>query len=194
MTSESGSNMSDDRPAARKLAIAVLALAVSMFGQRPHADAAELEYAVKAAYLYRFTPFVEWPASAFPSRSSPFYICVLGSDPFGESLDQALNGRQVGDHPLRARRLQMLDGPGECQILYLGTSRTQTAEAAVEKVRGTPVLTVAEQSLGVSGCVVQFLVRDGHVRFTIDAAAANANRVVVSAKLLSLAAAGQAGS
>lgn len=167
-------------------------MVLALFGQRPHAG--ELEYAVKAAYLYRFTPFVQWPASAFPTASSPFYVCILGSDPFGQSLDQALSGRQVGDHPLRARRIQALDGAGECQILYLGTAHPQTAEAAVEKVRGTPVLTVAEQSLGVSGCVVQFITRDGHVRFTIDAAAANANRVVVSAKLLNLAAAVQAGS
>jgi hypothetical protein len=182
------------RPSGPRLASVALTLVLALFGQRPHADAAELEYAVKAAYLYWFTPFVQWPASAFQSPSSPFYVCVLGSDPFGQSLDQAISGRQVGDHPLRARRIQALDGAGECQILYLGTARPQTALAALDKVRGTPVLTVEEQSLGVSGCVVQFIIKDGHVRFTIDAAAANANRVVVSAKLLNLAAAVQAGS
>jgi hypothetical protein len=157
------------------------------------ADTGAAEYVIKAAYLYKFTPFVEWPASAFASPSSPFYVCVLGADPFGPSLDQAVVGRQVGEHPIRIRRLQALDGPDECHILYLDMSRAEVA-AALNKVRGTPVLTVTEQSLGAGGGVVQFIVRSGHVLFSIDANAAAANRVVISAKLMSLAAALQAGS
>jgi hypothetical protein len=153
-----------------------------------------LEYEIKAAYLYKFTPFVEWPSSAFAAPTSPFYVCVFGDDPFGSILDQALGGHQVGDHPVKVRRLQSVDGASECHILYIGPSRPELAAAALAKVRGSPVLTVTEQSLGVSGGVVQFVVRDGHVRFTIDAGAASANRVVISAKLLSLAALHRTGS
>ena len=150
-----------------------------------------LEYVVKAAYLYKFAPFVEWPPTAFSSPSSPFTICVLGADPFGPSLDQVLAGHQVGEHAVRVRRLQASDQPDQCQILYAATSRAQVS-AVLSKVRGAPVLTVTEQSLGVSGAVVQFYVKDGHVRFTLDPAAASANGMTISAKLLSLAAA-QAG-
>ena len=157
------------------------------------ANGQALEYVVKAAYLYKFTPFVEWPASAFSAPASPFYLCVLGDDPFGSSLDQAVRGHLVGDHPVRIRRLQTLEEAGECHILYLGTARAKLASAALEKVHGAPVLTVTEQSSGVSGGVVRFLIKDGHVRFTIDTAAAAANRMVISAKLLSLAASNQAG-
>lgn len=180
-----------------RFALAFLALGAALLPRPSPATAADggaLEYVIKAAYLYKFTPFVAWPASAFAAPSSPFYVCVLGADPFGSSLDQAVNGHQVGDHPVKVRRLQALDGSGECHILYLGATRAQTATAALDKVRGTPVLTVTEQSHGVSGGVVQFLVKDGHVRFTIDAGAAAANRVTISAKLLSLAASVQAGS
>jgi hypothetical protein len=151
-----------------------------------------LEYVVKAAYLFKFTPFVEWPPSAFAGPSSPFNICVLGADPFGAALDQVLAGHQVGEHAVRVRRLQATDPPDQCQILYAAASRAQVA-AALNKVKGAPVLTVTEQSLGVSGAVVQFYVKDGHVRFSLDPAAATANGMTISAKLLSLAAAMQAG-
>jgi hypothetical protein len=177
-----------------RAACAALALALTALASPLAAQSGTIEYTIKAAYLFRFTPFVEWPSSAFATSSSPFNVCVLGGDPFGPSLDQAWNGRQVGGHPVRVRRLQGLDGSNECHILYIGESRAQTATAALSKVRGSPVLTVTEQSLGVSGGVVQFVVKDGHVRFTIDAGAAAANRVVISAKLLSLAASVKAGS
>jgi hypothetical protein len=152
-----------------------------------------LEYVVKAAYLYKFTPFVEWPPAAFANASSPFNICVMGADPLGSSLEQVLAGHQVGEHSVRVRRLQATDQPDDCQILYAAASRAQVA-AALNKVKGAPVLTVTEQSLGVSGAMVQFYVKDGHVRFTLDPAAAQAHGMMISAKLLSLAAAIQAGS
>lgn len=175
------------------LNLIALILALTTFCSPAPAESGTMEYVIKAAYLLKFTPFVEWPAAAFAAPSSPFYVCVLGGDPFGSDLDQALSGHQVGGHPVKVRRLQALDGPDECHILYLGSARAQ-AQAALNKVRGTPVLTVTEQSQGISGGVVQFVVKDGHVRFSIDAGAAAANRVVISAKLLSLAASFQAGS
>lgn len=167
----------------------LLAVVLAACGLPVAAQGDTLEYAVKAAYLYKFTPFIDWPANAFTGPNSPFYVCVLGGDPFGAVLDQALEGHQVGDHPIRTRRLQAMDGGGECHILYVGATKAQAAEAALTKLRGAPVLTVTEQSAGLSGQIVQFEIRDGHVRFTIDAAAAAANHVTISAKLLSLAAA-----
>lgn len=170
-------------------ALALLALPAA--GRTAAGDGA-LENEVKAAYLYKFTPFIEWPASAFAAPSSPFTVCILGADPFGATLDQVLAGHQVGEHSVRVRRLQATDQPDQCQILYAAASRAQVA-AALNKVKGAPVLTVTEQNLGVSGAVVQFYVKDGHVRFTLDPAAATANGMTISAKLLSLAAAMQAG-
>lgn len=184
------------RPRRRGLAwraglLALLFLAAPLQGRAATGDGA-LEDVVKAAYLYKFTPFVEWPASAFTAPSSPFTICVLGADPIGASLDQVLAGRQVGEHSVRIRRLQAADLPDGCQILYVAASRAQVS-AALDRVKGAPVLTVTEQSLGVSGAMVQFYVKDGHVRFTLDPAVANAHGMMISAKLLSLAAAIQSG-
>ena len=170
-----------------------LASALAACGSPSLAGDSALEYTIKASYLYKFTPFIEWPASAFAAPAGPFYVCVLGGDPFGAVLDQALAGRLVGDHPIKVRRLSTLDGPNGCHILYLGAVRAELAAAALNKVRGTPVLTVTEQSAGVGRGIVQFVVKDRHVWFTIDASAAAANRVVISSKLLSLAASHEVG-
>src|SRR5581483_4807563 len=91
-----------------RLGLAALT-AVGPLAIPPRPQAATLEYAVKAAYLLKFTPFIEWPVSAFAAPSSPFYVCVSGDDPFGADLDQALVGRSVGAHPVKVRRLQSLD-------------------------------------------------------------------------------------
>lgn len=170
----------------RIVLVAVFGLSVGGFPASAQSNT--LEYAVKAAYLFKFTPFVEWPSSAFPAPNSPFNVCVLGGDPFGGMLDQTVGGHQVGEHPVKVLRPQTADAAGVCHILYVGGARAPVAAAALSKLRGSPILTVTEQTLGVSGGVVQFLVKDGHVRFTIDANAAAANRMTISAKLLSLAA------
>lgn len=189
------------RPCVRRtgkapIAHAAFALALILAGWAlpMSANSGAPEYIIKAAYLYKFTPFIEWPSSAFATPTSPFNLCVVGADPFGASLDQAMAGHQVGDHPVRVLRLQALDGSEGCHILYLGGMSGDQAAAAISKVHGAPVLTVTEENAAVSGGVIQFVVRDGHVRFIIDAAAAAANRVVISAKLLSLAASTRTGS
>ena len=145
-----------------------------------------IEYDVKAAYLYKFAPFVEWPPTAFASASSPFQVCILGRDPFGSKLDRAVTGQRVADHPVAVRRLDRVDAASGCHILFLGASRTQTAADALRAVRGAPILTVADNG-GATGAIIRFVLKDNRVRFDIDVAAAAANRVTISSKLLSLA-------
>ncbi|MDP3853061.1 YfiR family protein [Phenylobacterium sp.] len=145
------------------------------------------EAAVKATYLYKFAPFVRWPASAFPSPSSPFYLCVLGNDPFGAVLNQAVSGQQLDGRPMAVRRLRGGEGGGGCHILYLGDAGGRSTAEALRNAKGAPVLTVADQNQAVPGAVIQFMVRNGRVRFDIDPAAAAANGVTISSKLLSLA-------
>lgn len=146
-----------------------------------------VEYAVKAAYLYKLAPFVEWPSAVFATPSSPLVLCVAGDDPFGETLDEAVQGQRIGPRPLVVRRMPTVEPGAACHILYAAGSKTQSAEAAVREVEGAPVLTVTDQSRGGAGGVVQFVVRDGRVRFDIDLGAAARNRMSISSKLLSLA-------
>lgn len=155
-------------------------------------DSRAMEYAVKAAYLYKFAPFVQWPSFVFASPSSPFQLCVLGQDPFGSELDREVSGQTVNSHPVQIVRLQRVDAGSGCQILYLGASRGQTAAEALKAVRGEPVLTVADGG-DAEGAIIHFVVKDNRVRFSIDTSAAAANRVALSSKLLSLALAVRSG-
>jgi hypothetical protein len=151
------------------------------------AQGTALEFAVKATYLYKFAPFVEWPPHAFPTAASPFNICVLGDDPFGVVLDHAVEGQRVGEHPIVVRRLPAAEPGMSCHVLFAGGSATQSPADMVRAVTGQPVLTVTDQASGSSGGIIQFILQDGRVRFAIDAAAAQASGVPISSKLLALA-------
>jgi hypothetical protein len=166
---------------------ALLAVVVALTPQgAARAEGGTIEYAVKAAYLYKFAPFVEWPPTVFASASSPFQVCILGRDPFGASLDQAVSGQRVDEHRVVVRRLDRADAASGCHILYLGASPSQTTAEALRAVRGLPILTVADSGREV-GAIIKFIVKDNRVRFDIDAAAAAAAHVTISSKLLALA-------
>lgn len=180
------------RLANRARIVPFLAVALITANAAPAGFAAEpLEAAVKANYLYKFGPFVEWPAGVFSGLASPFYVCVLGDDPFGHALDDATHGQTVAGHPVIVRRVQSAPGRGDCHVLYLGHVQGQNPPDLLLGLRGQPVLTVTDEQDGVSGGIVRLVVRDGRVRFTIDTAAAQASGLVISSKLLSLAIASQ---
>jgi hypothetical protein len=143
-----------------------------------------VEYAVKAAYLAKFAPFIEWPEGAFAGPAAPLTICILGPDPFGGDLDKAIAGQKDGDHPIVARRLPAPDPAIGCHILF---SKDQPlAEQALAEMKTRPVVTVTDSGLRAHG-VISFLVIDNHVRFDIDDAAADSVDINISSKLLGLA-------
>lgn len=175
-------------PGARRVT-AVLAAAVSLLGLGGSSVLAEErapEYAIKATYLYKLAPFVDWPAAALPG-GGPFTICVFGDDPFGPQLDRAVGGQSIAGRSISVRRLQVTPQDLDCQVLYLGRSRSQSATGLLRAVRGRPVLTVTDESQGSSGGMVQFELRDGRVRFSLDAASASASGLSFSSKLQALA-------
>lgn len=153
----------------------------------PVAAQGALEYAVKAAYLYKFAPFVVWPPGAFPSPTSPFTVCVSGEDPFGPLLEEAVRGQSVVGRRVVVRRLLQVSGDPGCQVLYVGRSTSQPPALVLRMVRNLPVLTVTDEAQGVSGGIVQFVLRNGHVRFALDADQARASGLGLSSKLMALA-------
>jgi hypothetical protein len=173
-----------------RLRAAALALAggAAAFAAGPaRAQEPSLEYAVKANYLYKLGPFVEWPPGAFAGPASPFNVCVLGADPFGQVLEDAVRGQTVNGRPVAIRRLQVISGVPACHVLYLGRSQAQSPAEALKALRGAPVLTVTDERQGFSGGVVHFVLRQGRVRFMLDVGAARANGLAISSKLLGLA-------
>jgi hypothetical protein len=170
---------------ARTVIGVVLALAVVIAGGGPARAASE--YAVKADYLYKFVPFVEWPARVFKTETSPVNICIVGYDPFGAYLERAIVGQKVGERPLAARRLERAHPDAGCHIAYIAGSRIQSVAEGLEVLEGAPVLTVTDQRMGSPRGAIHFVVSRGRVRFHINDAAATANGVAISSKLKGLA-------
>lgn len=140
-----------------------------------------LEYAVKAAYLVKFAPFVQWPQP--PVMGSPLALCVAGSDPFGITLDKANMG-QPG-RPIVIKRMAVLAPDSGCQVAFVGGPSAPESLAAA---RGRAILTVSENAADDNARgIVNFAVSNGRVRFEIERHAAERRHLVISSKLLNLA-------
>jgi len=172
--------------ATRLLLVAIAACLPALAATPACAETPSVEYAVKATYLYKFAPFVEWPAGAF-EPSDPLVICVVGSDPVADLVDEAVRGQAALGHPIEVLHLSASSREARCHILYVAL-RGAAAARALELVRGTPVLTVTDDAheLRATG-IVNFVVQDNRVRFEIDLHAAAENHLVISSKLLNLA-------
>jgi hypothetical protein len=144
---------------------------------------------VKAAFLAKFAPFVVWPQGVFATPNAPLVLCVQGDDPFDGMLDRLTAGQIVGAHPLVVRRMPRLAADSGCHIAYLAGSAAQSQADALKVVEGQPVLTVTDTGgEGGGKGIVQLVLIDGRVRFTIDAGRAGQSGLAISSKLLALAA------
>ena len=175
------------RPPTRFLILATCAvLAASMRTQAAPAAQSSLEQAVKASFLVKFAPFVEWPNSVFGTDARTFVICVSGSDPFGPVLDDVVRGQKIAGRPVLIRRIGESSNISNCHMLFAGRS-ADPGYAPFTAVSGQPVLTVSDTGSGVRGAMIQLVMQSGRVRFQIDDGTARANGLVISSKLLGLA-------
>lgn len=146
------------------------------------AAAETLETAVKATYLYKLAPFVDWPPGALGAAGAPFTICVIGHDPFGAMLDRAVAGQQVFGRAIVVRRMAVASAGAPCTIAYLGSG----VRDALKALGDAPVLTVSDGAGSASG-VIDFVLDKNRVRFRVDAAQAQARRLKIGSQLLGLA-------
>jgi len=165
----------------RSIRDAFLVCAAGLLGLAPAQADISLEYAVKAAYLTKFVPFIEWPDSVFSSPSAPVTICILGADPFDGTIDKIVAG-SGSPRPLAIRRIDSMTAANGCQVVYAGEAGPGTFDV----LSGKPVVTVTDSGLAARG-VISFVMVDNHVRFDIDDAAAARNGIRISSKLLELA-------
>jgi hypothetical protein len=183
--------MTWDLPRGWSVRACAIGLAVAAIGliwvDRALSEGLSLEEAVKASYLYKFAPFVQWPPSAFAGPADSFKICVVGDDPFGSLLDDAVKGQQVNGRPIVVHRPAAAVAGMDCQILFAGRSASQSMADMFGVVAGRPVLTVVDQELTAPGAMIRFVQTKGRVRFDIDAARAQASGLEISSKLLGLA-------
>lgn len=155
---------------------------------QPSRPRISLEYAVKATYLYKLAPFVNWPPDTFTAADTPFRICVAGKDPFDNYLERAVAGRSLGTHPFAVRHMDSVRRGSGCQIIFISHLQSQSISEALDAVRGEPVLTVTDSTAAPdSGSIMQFVIEHGRVRFDVDTSAAARNHLTISSKLLDLA-------
>jgi len=160
-----------------------LVLCVAVCLSSAHAQTAD-ETSIKAVFLFRFGAFVEWPESAFSSRSAPLTICVAGSDALAEGVrraaaGQAINGRQISvragaDHP-------------DCNVLYAGGDEDEGIADALRRTRFQPILTVTDDNRGPLRGAIHFVIVDNRVRFYIDRDDADHKGLRLSSRLLGIA-------
>lgn len=166
---------------------AFLAMAAA-FLLLPSAALAQIsEQAVKAAFLPKFIRYVDWPPQAMPAGDGPLAICLLGRDPFGKLIDQAVSSEAIGSHSVVVRRIAGVDGAAGCQVVFVDSGSARSNAQALEALAGRPVLTVTDSRDGDTAGMVHFALKDGRVRFSIDDAAAARSNLVISSRLLSLA-------
>lgn len=168
--------------------LALVALMASMLRVRAETPAVIDEYQVKAAFLFNFAKFVEWPATAFKSADEPIRICVFGQDPFGSSLEDVVRGKAVGSRTLVVREVSTALAACKCHMLFLSASEQKRLRSLLGDLKECSVLTVGEtDEFAANGGVVGFKLKDARVRFEIDRDAAERAKLRISSKLLSLA-------
>ncbi len=142
------------------------------------------EYHVKAAFLFNFAKFVEWPEP----QKGPFAICVLGKDPFGEALERVMEGKVVNGRPIVIRRTNDLAVARSCQVLFVSLPEAGSLVEIVKALRDASVLSVSEiPQFCRAGGAITFAMEGQRVRFQINAAAAASANLKISSKLLQLA-------
>jgi hypothetical protein len=155
-------------------------------------DAISHEYRIKAAFLFNFTRFIEWPRASFPDAGAaapaPIVIGVIGDDPFGEELAKVLKGRRVNGRPIIARSIVDEVDARATHLLFVGLSGHAEVAGLMQALRGYPVATVGESAaFAVGGGTITFVLRDDKVRFEIDSDSADRAGVRISAQLEKLA-------
>ena len=168
--------------------LVLLALVTLFLGAAQGQPPPITEYQIKAAFLYDFAKFVEWPPNSFPNASASLQICVLGQDPFGQELraitqDKRVNGRRLEvQHVADARQAR------SCHILFVASSEKNQMKSILDSLRGSSVLTVGDtKGFTDRGGMINFVLDDNRVQFEVNCEAAQAAGLKISSKLLGVA-------
>ncbi len=146
------------------------------------------EYQVKAAFLFNFARFVEWPADAFPSADAALQICMLGQDPFGRDFEQVIVDKTVNGHRIEIAHPDGIPQARACQILFIAASEKARLPTILQGLKGASVLIVGDTpGFAALGGAINFVLDDGRVRFEINLKAAELAHLKLSARLLTVA-------
>jgi hypothetical protein len=146
------------------------------------------EYEVKAAYVYYFAKFVDWPQAAFSSKNIPITIAVIGDDEFGNLLANIVKDKTIQEHPIQIRPLKWPADLRTYHMVFVGASEQKRFRQIAESLKERPVLTITEMEEGSqTKGIMNLFVEGGKVLFEVNIAEAEKARLRISSKLLRLA-------
>jgi hypothetical protein len=175
------------RDLAALAAIIVVVTAAPCFAQSTD-GAPVAERSVKAAYLYKFASYVDWPENVSNARLLPLQIGVLGAQDLSDELATITNGRQIGGRPIQVRQLRSSDPVDDLHILFIGRDEASRLERLLTPARSRPILTVTDSDDALTaGSIINFVVFDETVRFEISLLEAEQSGLRLDARLLAVA-------
>lgn len=175
-------------PLRRALRPLALALLLSVAGGAAAQAPGVPEQQVKAAYLYKFAGFVEWPEGSFARPDSPLVIGVAGADALAEQLEQTVAGHSANGRPLQVRRLRRGEAPAGLHMLFVGTLERGALQELLAAARSQPVLTVSESDeVHALGSMVNFVLAGDKLRFEVALKPVSSVRMKISARMLAAA-------
>ncbi len=187
----------DDVPFAKKAArkasarcgIVLLLLLTISVGFSAAAQQTPTEYQIKAAFLFNFAKFVEWPPESFRDTNSPIIIGVLGKNVFGNDLEKTIRDKTVNNRHFEFRQFDTTKEAAHCHILFISPSIKDSLPKILSDFHNASILTVSETDHFLeAGGMINFTIEDNKIRFQINDEAAKKAGLRISAKLLSLAA------
>jgi hypothetical protein len=146
------------------------------------------EYKLKAAFVFNFTRYVDWPATRFENASSPIVIGVLQPNPFGSELENLVKGRQTNRRPIVVRQFATIAAARSAHVLFVGSDAEESMVGLPKELAAYNVLTVGEsESFLKDGGIIIFSFEGNSLRFEIDQRSAEQARLQISAQLYKLA-------
>ncbi len=146
------------------------------------------EYQLKAAFLYNFAKFVEWPEDSFSDSDNVLTIGLLGDDPFGEILDKTVRGKAISGRRFEIRRIRNRDEIGDCHMVFVSRSTETTLDVTLDHLKGLSILSVSDiDDFARRGGMINFVSHDDHISFEINPKAARGAGLNISSKLLRVA-------
>lgn len=168
-------------------ALSVAFLLVLLGQERLYAQEAS-EYQVKAAFLYNFSKFVEWPGETLDGNTIPMRLCVLNDPSFGQQLSEIVRGKIIKNRPVVVVSVKTGEESRGCQLLFIGSSQSRQTRHVLDALQGTSTLTVGEtRDFLKEGGIINFVLQENRVRFQVNHKAATQAGLRISSKLLSLA-------
>lgn len=151
-------------------------------------DAETIEHQVKAAFLYKFAGYVDWPAASFARPDTPVTIAVIGAEPIATELAQAVTGRTVNDRSVTVKRLKAGESLAGVHILFVGKAEIARLNLLTQAARPRSILTVTESEGALAqGSVINFIMAERRVRFEIALDSAEKSGLKLSSRLLAVA-------